>query len=68
MSKFDDIYLETVYAILPAGIAFVINLEHDAVYQSLKQQIKDLMLELVDINWFIGKDAYDRFLVEVSEL
>lgn len=49
MSKLDDIYFETIYQAVapPAGTLYGINLNTDAIYQSLKSKIKDLMLELV---------------------
>lgn len=47
MSKLDDIYLNTVYVTPPSGTIFSIDLKNDAVYQALKEQFKDHLLDLL---------------------
>ncbi len=50
MSKLDEIYFDIHYANPPHDKIFMINIKNDLVYQAFKDELKDLLLELV------GKD------------
>jgi hypothetical protein len=55
-----DIYLKTAYASPPPGMLYGINLENDAVYQALKDQIHTALYELVGQDDVKPTDKYDH--------